>query len=207
MNSNRNVIIILALVVVILAIVAGILFFQSAAKEASALAIESENVTAGDYMIVKLTDSSGNPISDAKVKIRLTDEGGINIGDEATTNVYGKAKFKIEDEGKYSAECSFEGNGKFASSSTSGNINVEKAATKLVGNQKTTKSSSGLSEDGYSYYPEYGPDVDSAGVTREYAIKNNWHYIEMRVDGDRPGEYITVGGYVPYDAKAGCYHT
>ena len=58
MDSNRNVIIILALVIVILAIVAGILFFQSAAKEGSALAIENENVT---VYVSSVDRSSGEP--------------------------------------------------------------------------------------------------------------------------------------------------
>ena len=41
----------------------------------------------------------------------------------------------------------------------------------------------------------------------EYAIEHDMHYIEMTVDGDRPGEYVTVGGYTAYDPAAGCYHT
>ena len=58
----------------------------------------------------------------------------------------------------------------------------------------------GLSEDGYSFYPTCSamPDVDSHGITREYAIEHNMHYIQG--SGDNPG------GYVSYDSINGCYH-
>ena len=73
---------------------------------------------------------------------------------------------------------------------------------RVVNKQKSNdNSTSGLSEDGYSYYPSSGPAVDSAGKTRDYAIANNWHYILQTIDGK------DAGVYVPYDSKAGCYHT
>ena len=71
------------------------------------------------------------------------------------------------------------------------NFVVKKVAVKII---------DGLSEDGYSFYPTCSamPDVDSHGITREYAIEHNMHYIQG--SGDNPG------GYVSYDSINGCYH-
>ena len=62
----------------------------------------------------------------------------------------------------------------------------------------------GLSPDGYSYYPtsKNAPDVDRYGITREYAIAHNMHYIHHVIDN---GE--DVGGYTAYDTLNGGYHT
>ena len=208
MENNKTVIILLCVIIAIL-IVGIVMFSPLMAKEKSNLSISDKELNVGDSLTVKLTDENGEPIANQTVKITLTDKDGVTIDEDATTNSKGKAKLKVDEKGKYSVECKFDGDSKYASSSASGNLTVKKATTKVVDEEKTNNydSVSGLSDDGYSYYPEYGPEVDSQGVTREYAIANNWHYIEMTVDGDRPGEYVNVGGYVPYDAKAGCYHT
>ena len=73
----------------------------------------------------------------------------------------------------------------------SNNFAVTKVAVKII---------DGLSDDGYSFYPTdpHMPDVDSHGITREYAIAHNMHYIQG--DGD------WSGGYVNYDAVNKCYH-
>ena len=162
----------------------------------------------GDSFIVKLTDSAGNPISNETVNIRLTDKDGITIDEDVTTNSKGNAKLKMEEKGKYSAECHFDGGNGYDSSSVAGNLSVKKPTTDVVNEKKTssTTHTSKYASDG-SIYPEYGPEVDAQGITREYAIANNMHYIEMEVDGDRPGETVTVGGYTAYDPAAGCYHS
>ena len=100
-------------------------------------------------------------------------------------------------------ECKFDGNSQYSSVSMSDNVTVEKATTEVVNEDKTNNydSVSGLSDDGYSYYPSSGPAVDSRGYTRENAIANNWHYIPQTIDGQ------DAGVYVPYDSKAGSYHT
>lgn len=201
MEDNRIIIILLCIIIAIL--VVGIFVFSQAAKEDSNLSIADKKISVGDSLVVKLTDSNGKAIANQTVNIKLKDKDGTTINDDITTNSKGKAKLKIEKNGKYSAECSFGGNGQYASSSTSGNITVKKATTEEVSDEKTSNynSVSGLSNDGYSYYPQNGPKVDSMGQTREYAIANNMHYIPQTIDGR------DAGIYVPYDSKAGCYHT
>ena len=217
--ENKNIILILLIVIVILAVAMGVIFSQQFAKEQSKLTIAHKNISAGNSLVVELKDNQGKAISDAKIHVKLTGNSGKAIEKDIKTNSKGKAKLTVNNKGNYSVECKFDGNDAYASSSISDNVIVKKATTKVVSEEKTSSSDSssssgsdsssgsGLSEDGYSYYPEYGPDVDSAGVTRERAQAENMHYIEMRVDGDRPGEYVTVGGYVKYDPVAGCYHT
>ena len=206
--ENRNVILILVAIIAVLAILVGFMASQSLAREDSSLAIESKNISPGESLLVRLTDSAGNPISNETVHIKCTDKDGVTVEKDATTNVYGKAKFKIDEVGTYSVECGFGGNSQYASSSVNGNVEVEKATTEVVDQQQTSTvtHSSKYAPNG-GIYPEYGPEVDSHGITREYAIANDMHYIEITVDGDRPGEMVTVGGYTRYDPAAGCYHT
>ena len=200
--ENRNIILIMIVIIVVLAAAVGVMS-QQMAKEKSNLKIADKSINVGDALVFKLTDNNGNPISNETIKIKLIDKKGLTTDKEIKTNSKGQAKFKMAEKGKYSVECTFNGNGKYSSSSDSGNVSVNEATTKVVNNQKTSNSNSasGLSEDGYSYYPNSGPAVDSMGKTREYAIANNWHYIPQTIDGR------DAGVYVPYDAKAGCYHT
>ena len=201
MEDNRIIIILLCIIIAIL--VVGVFVFSQAAKEDSNLSIADKKISVGDSLVVKLTDSKDRPIANQTVKIKLTDDDGKTIDEDITTNSKGKAELKMEENGKYSAECRFDGNGQFASSSTSDKITVKKATTEEVNDEKTSNynSVSGLSDDGYSYYPQNGPKVDSMGQSREYAIANNMHYIPQTIDG------MDAGIYVPYDSKAGCYHT
>lgn len=199
--EQKGIIIILCVVIAVLII--GILMMGPLSKEDTNLSIADKKLSVGDSLVVVLADSSGNPIGDATVKIKLADDDGTLIEEDATTNSKGKAKLEMEEKGKYTVECSFDGDDKYSASSASDKISVKKATTKEVNDDKTSNydSVSGLSSDGYSYYPEYGPEVDSVGCTREYAIANNWHYLPQTIDGK------DAGVYAPYDSKNGCYHT
>ncbi|MDD6776984.1 MAG: hypothetical protein PUD86_06800 [Methanobacteriaceae archaeon] len=202
MNKQKSIIVVLSVIIVIL-IICVAMFALPTFKEESKLAIVDKTIDEGGKLVVVLTDTHGIGLPDATINIKLTDEDGITIEEDVTTNDKGKAKLKVEEKGKYSVECTFDGKGKYAASSLSDNIKVKKVSTKTVSEKKTSNfdSVSGLSEDGYSYYPEYGPAVDSLGTTREDAIANNWHYIPQTIDGQN------AGLYVPYDSNAGCYHT
>lgn len=201
--ENRNIIIILVVIIVVLAAAIGVTVSQQMAKEESNLKIADKKVNAGDSLVVKLTDRNGNPISNETINIKLTDKDGKTVNKDIKTNSKGKAKYKMGEKGRYSVECKFNGNGQYASSSVLGNVSVKKATTNLVSEDKTSNydSVSGLSGDGYSYDPNSGPAVDSMGQTREQALANGMHYIPQTIDGQ------DAGVYVPYDPKAGCYHT
>lgn len=207
MEDQKTIIILLCVIVAIL-VVGVVMFSPLMAKEDSKLSIADKNVIAGDSLVVKLTDSNGTAIANETVKIKLTDKDGITIDEDVSTNSKGKAKLKLDEKGKYSLECSFSGNSKYDGCSISDNVTVKKAATKSISKEQTSTAvhTSKYAPDG-SIYPEYGPEVDQQGITREEAIARDMHYIEMQVDGDRPGEMVTVGGYTAYDPKAGCYHT
>ena len=178
---------------------------QQMAKEESNLKIADKKVNAGDSLVVKLTDSNGNPISNETINIKLTDKDGKTVNKDIKTNSKGKAKYNMDKKGKYLVECKFNGNDQYASSSVMENVTVNKATTNLISEDKTDNSGSGsgsgLSGDGYSYDASSGPAVDSRGLTREQAIANNMHYIPQTIDGQ------DAGVYVPYDSKAGSYHT
>lgn len=206
MENNKIIIILLCVIIAIL--VVGVVVFSQVMKEDSNLAIADKKLNIGDSLVVKLTDSNGKPIKNQTINLKINDGDGAITDENLTTNSRGKVKFEMEEKGEYSVECNFGGNDKYKSSSTAGNVSVKKVFTEKVNEKQTstTTHSSKYAPNG-GIYPEYGPEVDSQGITREYAIAHDMHYMEMRVDGDRPGEYVTVGGYVAYDANAGCYHT
>ena len=199
MENDKIIIVLLCIIVAILAIMV-VMFSSSFAKEDSNMAIANATINEGDSLTVLLTDNNGVSISDETVHIKLTDEEGNVIEEDCTTNLEGQAKLKVDKKGSYSAECTFNGNNHYSASSLSMDITVVDAKTELVNDEQSSTHSSKYADDG-SIYPEYGPAVDSNGITREYAIAHNMHYMEMRIDGK------TVGGYVAYDPAAGCYHT
>lgn len=206
--DDQKTIIALLMVIIAVLVVGVVVFSPLMAKEDSNIAIAESKLSVGESMVVKLTDNSGNPIPGGKITVKITDGNGNAVEDEITTNSKGNAKLKMQEKGTYSVECSFGGNDKFASSSIIGNLSVKKATTKVLGEKQTSTvvHSSKYAPNG-GMYPEYGPEVDAQGITREYAIAHDMHYIEMEVDGDRPGETVTVGGYTAIDPQNGLYHT
>ena len=194
--DNTKIIIFLLIVIVIMLVI-GIAILSPFSKETCNIEIMSmDSLYVGGQFSVYLSDSQGNPISNEDVAITFTGSNNEVVNKKATTDASGNAVMPLESlpAGTYSVTCTLLEDSKYQANSTSKQITIKDVT------EKSTQSS-GLSEDGYSYYPEYGPAVDHTGKTREYAIANNWHYISMRIDGK------DVGVYVPYDAKAGCYHT
>ena len=190
-------IIIFLLIVIVIMLVLGIAFLNPFSKETCNIEIMSmDSLYVGGQFSLYLSDGQGNPISNEDVAISFVGSKNEIVNKKATTDASGNAVIALETlpAGTYSVSCSLLEDSKYQANSTSKQITIKDVT------EKSTQSS-GLSEDGYSYYPEYGPAVDYTGKTREYAIANNWHYISMRIDGK------DVGVYVPYDAKAGCYHT
>lgn len=180
--------------------VIGICTLFLTAKEDCTLTIVNEEFTTDNPLIIKLLDSKDNPIPNKTVQISFSNNVDSSIFTFTdTTNEKGiiniDQTFTL---GPYNITCTFDGDDKYNPSSNSKNITIKKPKSKTI---NTHNRNSGLSEDGYSYYPEYGPAVDSLGYTREYAIENNWHYIPQTIDGK------DAGIYVPYDPIAGCYHT
>lgn len=137
MDNNRIIIILLCVIIAIL--VVGVVMFSQSAKEDSNLAIADKKINVGDSLVVKLTDSNGKAIANQTLNVKLTDEDGTVIDEDITTNSNGNAKFKMEEKGKYSVKCSFDGNGQYASSSTAGNVSVEKATTKEVKDKSSSQ--------------------------------------------------------------------
>lgn len=198
MDNDKTIMGLLGVIVIMLLI--GILLFAPAfLKEDCRLEVVSmDSLNVGDQFSVFLSDANGNPISNAVIAFTFTDSNGAVTTKQATTDASGNAQVGLGDlpAGGYSVNCSVLENSKYKETSASKQISINQVQT-----SSQTSQSSGLSEDGYSYYPQYGPAVDTLGVTREQAIANNMHYIPMTIDGQ------DAGTYVPYDAKAGCYHT
>ena len=145
MENNKTVIILLCVIIAIL-IVGIVMFSPLMAKEKSNLAISDKELNVGDSLTVTLSDDDGVAMANQIVKIRLTDKDGITIDEDITTDSKGKAKLKVDEKGKYSVECKFDGDGKYASSSTAANLTVKKATTEVVNEDKTSDSVSALSD-------------------------------------------------------------
>ena len=160
MDNNRIIIILLCVIIAIL--VVGVVVFSQSSKEDSNLAIADKKISAGDSLAVKLTDSNGKAITNQTVNVKLTDNDGTVIDEDITTDSNGNAKFKMKDEGKYSVKCGFDGNGQYASSSTAGNVTVEKAATKEVSDKSSSKHT-------ISVKPEFDKHVKK--TSGEYTVE------------------------------------
>lgn len=197
MDNQKTIIVLLCIIIAIL-VVGVVVFSPLMAKEDSALTINDKKITVGDSLAVKLTDKNGNPIANQTVNIKLTDKEGITIDEDVVTNSKGNAKFKMDEKGKYSVECSFKGSDKYSASDLNDNISVKKVKTNVITQEKTT-SKSMYDSNGFMY-PEYGPDYDSIGTSREEAMAGDYRYLEDEIDGK------IVGVYAPYDPNAGTYH-
>ena len=197
MDNQKTIIVLLCIIIAIL-VVGVVVFSPLMAKEDSALTINDKKINVGDSLTVKLTDKNGNPIANQTVNIKLTDKEGITIDEDVVTNSKGNAKFKMEEKGKYSVECSFKGSDKYSASNLNDNISVKKVKTNVISQEKTT-SESMYDSNGFMY-PEYGPDYDSVGTSREEAMAGDYRYLEDEIDGK------VVGVYAKYDPNAGTYH-
>lgn len=159
MDNQKIIIILLCVIIAILA--AGILAFSPfMAKEDSNIAIADKKIHVGDSLVVKLTDSNGNPISNGTVNVKLTDKNGAVKDEDIVTNSKGEAKYKMDEKGKYSVECRFNGDNKHSSSATAGNITVETVETEVVNNE----------ESGNSVSQSQDSDKDESRQREEYQI-------------------------------------
>jgi hypothetical protein len=200
--ENEKIIIILLGIIVIMLVFGLLMFNTSIFGKDSAIVINAmDSIDTGSQFSVQLTDSNGNPIINQEIEITFKNTNGSSSTKKAMTDSSGVAYVQLGDlsAGEYNVGCQFKGNSQYKGSSTSKLIKINTAQVTASSTQPS--ESSGLSEDGYSYYPEYGPAVDYLGQTREFAIANNYHYIPMTIDG------VDCSVYVPYDSKAGCYHT
>ncbi|MBO6123842.1 MAG: Ig-like domain-containing protein [Methanobrevibacter sp.] len=148
--ENQKIIIALLVVIIAIIIVGFVILSPFSAKEDSNLAITDTKINEGDSLVVVLTDSKGNAITNETVNIKITDNEGTITDKSITTNSKGKAKFEMKEKGKYSIECTYDGNDKYASSSTAGNLTVKKVQTKSI-SQETSSSSSSSSDDEWVY--------------------------------------------------------
>lgn len=158
----------LLLIIVILIILTGVMIFNPFnPKEACNVEIVSVNpLYVGGSISVSLTDSKNHPISNQTIHVTIMGNNGQILNRNITTDSSGKGTFQLNDisAGEYKIVCNAGGDGKYLENSTTQQITINN-------NQQTTSHSSGISSDGYSYYPEYGPAVDSHGVTRKELLR------------------------------------
>lgn len=175
--ENRKIILILLVIIAVLAVALGAVFLEIS-KQDTKLAISHKTINVGDSLVVVLADEHGNPISNETVKIKITDKNGQAKEKDVKTNSKGKAKLKVEQEGKYSVLATFNGNVNHAASSLSDNIDVEKPSTELVSEDKS-------SFDG-NVYNKYSSKIGS------YRVVENQQ--ELAVIESANGNYYVMGG-------------
>ena len=193
---DNDKIIIILLVVIIVMILIGFLAFNPFKQECNISVVSADSLTVGDQFAIFLSDSNSNPVANAQISISFVSSNGEVSTKHATTDASGNAAVSLSDlpAGAYNVTCNVLENNNYRESSVSKQIAVNEV-------QSQVSQPTGVSDDGYSYYPQSGPAVDSRGITREYAMAHNMHYISQRIDG------MDAGVYVPYDSKAGSYHT
>lgn len=152
--ENKKIIIILMAVIVILAIVAGIMFLQSTAKEPTKVVITSDKSQYEDGKLsIQLTDLNKTAISKEKVNITITNKKGkIVVNETVETNSKGKADLDLDlKKGKYNVTVTFGGNEKYAENNTS---------QKLTITEETQESSTENNVD-MSLYSSYSSAIGS----------------------------------------------
>ena len=198
--ENRNLIIILLALIIVLAVALGFaLFNPTTAKEPTELEITSDKaLKEGDKLSIKLTDLNGTPIDNQTINISIIDKDGSVNHKSVVTNENGKATLKLnKGPGKYSVNCTFEGNDNYTNSSAFKKIKIEEKVEETSSSQSESYDSESYSSQ--SSYEDYRPEVDSTGITREEADKYGWTYTT-----DHGGHYRGVGDH--WDEKAGIYH-
>lgn len=193
---DNDKIIIILLVVIIVMILIGFLAFNPFKQECNISVVSADSLTVGDQFAIYVSDSNSNPVANVQVSVSFVGSNGAVSTKQVTTDASGNAAVSLSDlpAGAYNVTCNVLENNNYRESSVSKQIAVNEVQTQV--SQPT-----GVSDDGYSYYPQSGPAVDSRGITREYAMAHNMHYISQSIDG------MDAGVYVRYDSKAGSYHT
>ena len=149
--DNQKIIISLLVIIIILLVVCVIMISPITTKEESNLTIENKKLNEGDSLTVTLTNSHGEAIANAAVNIIITDEDGTTDKKNITTNDDGEVKFMMDEKGKYSVSCKYDGNDQYASSSTAGNITVKKVKTESISQESSTTTDYSTSDDEWVY--------------------------------------------------------
>ena len=103
---------------------------------------DSTNITAADvtatykvnkYLVIKLTDSRGNPLANAIVTVELT------AAKNYTSDENGQIKVKVSNlvPKTYAAKITFKGNDNYTGSNTTAEVTVKKATAKITAKAKT----------------------------------------------------------------------
>ena len=176
--ENKNIIIVLVAVVIILAVVAGVMFMQSAnAKQPTEIKITSDkSQDEGGKVSIQLSDMNKTAISKEIVNITVTDKKGKVVVDEVVkTNSKGKAKLDLDlKKGKYVVNVTYGGNENYTGNSTSQNLTIKEKAP-----EKTNKVD-------LSQYPEYSSGFGHYRIVEQHD--------ELALIETSSGQYYIFGG-------------
>ena len=197
--ENKNIIIILVAIIIVLAGIMGVMFLQQNAKEPSKLKITGNNtLVEGESLSIILMDLNETPIVNQTINVSIIDKEGSVNHKTVVTDENGKATLKInKNPGKYSINCSFEGNDKYLNSSAFKKIEIKEELEETNSYQSESHSTKSYSSQSNSQ--EYRPAVDSGGITREEADYWGWQYTP-----EHGGHYH--GSRDHWDENAGVYH-
>ena len=131
---------------------------------------DSTNITAADvtatykvnkYLVIKLTDSKGNPLANSTVTVEL------NTAKNYTTDENGQIKVKVSNmvPKTYTAKITFAGNDKYLESNTTSKVVVKKATPKLTAKTKTFKTTTKTKKYTITLKDKNGKAIKNAKVT------------------------------------------
>lgn len=178
MENNHIIILLLIIIIALLAIILGAILLQDMGKEECSLKIScNETMRNGEKITVKLTDLNKTPIKNQNLKIKLK-SGNDTLEYNLTTNSKGKATLKLTDldDGKYTVNCSFDGNNHYKPTSAKKKFTYDSEIAATAG--ASTESSSTNSIDA-------NRPVNDAN----YKGYNPYHESEVTSDGWNPREH------------------
>ena len=147
--------------------------YNSASKTATiTVNKDSTNITAADvtatykvnkYLVIKLTDSNGNPLANSTVTVELS------TAKNYTCDENGQIKVKVSSlvPKTYTAKITFKGDDKYAESETTAKVVVKKATSKITAKAKTFKTTTKTKK--------YTVMLKANGK----ALKNKWVYLKV----------------------------
>ncbi|MBE6498704.1 MAG: hypothetical protein E7Z81_10645 [Methanobrevibacter sp.] len=200
---EKNQIIILALIVIIAALLVGMVavMMPNFAKKDTSLKFKGNaTIKEGGSIQIELTDANGNPISNQKVNVTVTDKDKSSDYHSVETNGNGVGKLKLDkDAGKYTITVVYGGDDQHKGCNATKKITIKEQAEES--DSSSSSSSSSSSQSAYAYKSDGTPMYSQAEVDQymynKYGAVNYHVGSNGYMDLDEPG-FDDAGHFVGY---------
>ena len=171
---NYKIIIGILIAIIIVLVIGIIAVMPNTQKEQSKIeVISNASVYENETFSIRLTDLNNTPISNSSIIVVFKDQNGSIINKSIITDSSGIGNLQLNglSAGNYSVNIIFKGNDKYMNSTLFTNLTIKNIVVSIANSASSVSSSSSSPSNN-----NYGPDVDSGGITREQAQAYGWSY-------------------------------